>query len=247
MASWFMYLAAHLFLFKLFLPGRYNDHTLRIVLAIAAGITISLIIEKIWHWSNQNPKNLKQIFGKGVILTTIICIVFYYPLLLQDFPKPVYVRGDRAEIYQFFAKQPKDISIASLAEEASLIPSFSYRSILVSREYAMPYHLGYYNQIRQRSIDLIEAQYTEDLATVKNFIDRYKIDFWMLEFSSFTPEYLNKNNWLQQYNPTTRSAEKKLAAGIVPIVLQKKNDCQVLEDRGLYILDAGCIINKDAN
>ena len=69
----------------------------------------------------------------------------------------------------------------------------------------------------------------------------------MLEFSSFTPEYLNKNNWLQQYNPTTRSAEKKLVAGIVPIVLQKKNDCQVLEDRGLYILDAGCIINKDPN
>lgn len=246
-ASWLMYLAAHLFLFKLFLPGRYNDHTLRIVLAIAAGITISLIIEKIWHWSNQNQKNLQRIFGKGIILTIIICLVFYYPLLLQDFPKPVYVRGDRAEIYQFFAKQPKDIVIASLAEEASLIPSFSDRSILVSREYAIPYHLGYYNQIRQRSIDLIEAQYTEDLATVKNFIARYKIDFWMLEFSSFTPEYLNKNNWLQQYNPTTRSAEKKLVAGIVPIVLQKKNDCQVLEDRGLYILDAGCIINKDPN
>ncbi|MGF1488086.1 MAG: hypothetical protein ACFBSE_13440 [Prochloraceae cyanobacterium] len=247
MASWLMYLAAHLFLFKLFLPGRYNDHTLKIILAIAAGITITLIIEKIWQWSNNKNNKLKNLGGKGIVFAIIISIVFYYPLLLKDFPNPVYVKGYRTEIYQFFAKQPKDIIVASLAEEASLIPSFSYRSILVSREYAMPYHLGYYERFRQKTIDLIEAQYTEDLATVQNFIDRYKIDFWMLESSSFTPEYLSKNNWLQQYNPTTKSAAKKLADKNIPIVLEKKNDCQVLEERGVYILDARCIINRDIN
>ncbi|MDJ0725887.1 MAG: hypothetical protein QNJ38_12315 [Prochloraceae cyanobacterium] len=246
-ASWLMYLAAHLFLFKLHFPGRYNDHTLKIVLAIAAGIVISLTIEKLWQWSLQQRSRFQKILAKATISIAVICIVFYYPLLVNRFPLPVYVRGDRPQIYQFFAKQPQDITIASLAEEASLIPSFSYRSILVAREYGIPFHLGYYNRFRQRTIDLIEAQYTDNLKTVETFIDRYKINFWMLESASFTPEYLSNNKWLQQYNPTARAAEKKLEIGIEPILLQKKKDCQILEDKGVYVLDAKCIINQKTN
>lgn len=245
LASFLMYLAAHLFLFKLYLPGRYNDHTLKVVLAIAAGIVISLIIEKIWQWSHQKEKR-KTIARMGIFII-IISIVCYYPLLLQNFPKPMYIKGYRPEIYQFFARQPKDIIIASLAEEASVIPSFSYRSILVAREYALPFHWGYYSQFRQKTIDLITAQYTDDFATVTSIIDRYKIDFWLLESASFTPEYLSKNDWLQQYKNTTKLAEKQLQKGIKPILLQKKNDCQVLEDRGLYVLKADCIISKNVD
>jgi len=38
-----MFFAAHALLFKLHLPNRYSEHSLRIVLAIAAAITLIVI------------------------------------------------------------------------------------------------------------------------------------------------------------------------------------------------------------
>lgn len=86
--------------------------------------------------------------------------------------------------------QPQDIRIASLAEEANNIPTFAQRSILVGREYAIPYHWGYYRQFRQRTLHLIRAQYSGDWATLQNFARKYGVDFWLLEKSAFALEYL---------------------------------------------------------
>ncbi|MDZ7344870.1 MAG: hypothetical protein ONA90_10205 [candidate division KSB1 bacterium] len=46
-ASLAMFFIAHLLLFRLHLPSRYTEHSLRIVTAIAAGITITLVIDAI--------------------------------------------------------------------------------------------------------------------------------------------------------------------------------------------------------
>jgi len=113
--------------------------------------------------------------------------------------------GEVPALYEFFQKQPKDILIASLAEEANNPPTFSQRSILVGRKYAILIRC-YYRQFRQRTIDLIRAQYSPDLAQVQNLLRTYGVDFWLLDRAAFTTEYVANNQWIRQYQPAATEA-----------------------------------------
>ena len=53
-------------------------------------------------------------------------------------------------------------SLCQLVGRSGNLPIFAGRSILVAREIAVPFHKNYYAQIRQRAIDLINAQYSSD-------------------------------------------------------------------------------------
>jgi len=65
-------------------------------------------------------------------------------------------------------KSSLNILIASLAEEANNLPTF-FKSVDFGRqEICNSYQVSYYRQFRQRTIDLIRAQYSPDLAQVQN-------------------------------------------------------------------------------
>ncbi len=46
---------AHVWLFHLYLPSRYTQHTARMVLSLAAGLALSVILESIREWSRKSP------------------------------------------------------------------------------------------------------------------------------------------------------------------------------------------------
>jgi len=50
-----------------------------------------------------------------------------------------YIVGGEPLLYQFLRRQPNDIRIASLTEEANNLPTFAGRSVLVAKTYADPY------------------------------------------------------------------------------------------------------------
>ena len=115
--------------------------------------------------------------------------------MLQNYPKAGYLNfDDAAPLYEFVADQPQDTLTASLSRQADSLPSFTGRSVLVSREHALAYHTGYYDQMRQRVEALIQAQYTLDPAQVSAFIDRYDIDLWLLDAAAFEANYLAKKS-----------------------------------------------------
>ncbi len=249
-----MFVAAHLLLFRLHLPSRYTEHNLRIVLCISAAIVLTAILKEIFsinYRQNKFAHNLKKIvallFTVGISLT----LLFYYPLFIQKFPKTGYQTGNYPALYKFFQQQPKDILIASIAEEVNYLPAFSQRSILIGREYAIPYHFGYYSQFRQRAIDLTQAQYSDNLADVKAFIQKYKIDFWLLESGAFTPEYIKNNSLLKQYYQSHLDGDKlvKITKDIFQSLEQRNvpalsivPNCSVAEIQNFTVLDAKCII-----
>jgi len=144
-------------------------------------------------------------------------------------------------LYEFFQKQPKDILIASVADEVNNLPTFTQRSILVGREYAIPYHLGYYRQFRQQTLDLIRAQYSPDWAEVQDFIQKYGIDFWLLDRAAFTPEYLANNKWLQPFQPATGEALKRIEQGTLPALSSVMDNCSVVETNNLVVLGVACL------
>jgi hypothetical protein len=242
LVSFGLFFAAHAFLFKLYLPSRYTQHSLKVVVIISASIALMLIVSAILNWAinSQDHSSSKSYLALGITTLFIVTLVTY-PATRHDFIHTGYEVGTHPQLYQFFQQQPKDIMIASLATEASVIPSFSKRSILASSEHAIPYHMGYYRPFRQRVVDLIEAQYTTDFSIVQKFMNKYGVDFWLLEKSSFTPEYLEQNRWLIDHQTVTQQAIQNLKQGKQPILDRIKDKCTVFQDANYTVVASKCI------
>jgi hypothetical protein len=256
LASLGLFLAAHALLFKLYLPSRYTQYSVRILTPLAAAIALTIILDGIFHAWQQGVKF--QLFGKPVSSLVITALIGFaivsYPLFLTingfRFPSTAsYVVGEVPELYEFFLQQPKDTLIASLTPQADELPSFTKRSILTSREHSIPYHKGYYDRIRQRTADLIEAQYSPDLNQVQRFIQKYGVDFWLIDreqlFSPTVdpghPRFFSHNNfWLKQF-PETAKVRTQLAQGITPALANMVQRCSVLEVKNLVVLQSSCI------
>ena len=249
-ASLAMFGLAHGLAFRLQLPSRYTHHSFRVILALAAGITLILLIDSGLRWilhHCQHWQLWRQRLAIGGAIFLSVLLITYPAALWEEFPKGRYKQGKVPPVYEFFAQQPKNILIASLSIEADFLPSFSHRSILVSREYAIPYSKGYYQLFRQRAIDLIRAQYSPNLELVKAFIKQYGIDFMLLESGSLTSEYIANSQLIQQYQPIAADAQTSLEQGVIPALQQVLPNCSVLEVEQITVLEANCILAQSPN
>lgn len=243
-----MFFAAHLLAFKLHLPNRYTEHSFRILLALAAGVTLVILWDKIFQWCLQNSSSR---LAAGLTAGIAVALIFYpYSLEIDhaQFPITGYVEGKYPALYRFFAKQPKDIVIASLSEEANQIPTFAERSLLAGGEgYLLPYHPQYFQQMSQRLLALIQAQYSPDLNQVKDFIQRYSVNFWLLDQESFQPDFNDSKSYLTelfaQFPAETQPIKTQLEAGTSSALLQVEA-CTVFNRDGLRVLRARCILQQ---
>lgn len=248
LASLGMFFMAHALLFKLHLPSRYTEHSLRIVTALAGGIALTVMLDSLFLWARARrqkakDKTLKErqrlALGLATLLLTALVI---HPVFFKEFPKTDYAVGQAPALYKFFAQQPKDILIASLTEETVNLPSFTKRSILVGGTgFPVPYHKGYYAEIRNRTIDLIDAQYSSNLNQVQGFIQKYGVDFWLVEHSAFAPNYLADSRWISQYQPAASEAINQLQQGNIPALVTLKERCAVFNTGNFVVLQASCI------
>ncbi|WP_036485953.1 hypothetical protein [Myxosarcina sp. GI1] len=240
LAALIMFALAHLFLFKLHLPSRYSQHSLRILIALIDGIAIAVVLNAIFIRLTKHQRILKS-----VITIITFCILLYPTYAVQKYSYRLgYVTGNSSQLYRFLQQQPKDILIASLSEEANFIPSLAERSVLTAAEYSIPYHLDYYRQIRQRTEALITAQYTDNLEKIESFIDLYDIDLWLLDRDAFTVRYLQNNNWLMQFLLPAKRAIAFLRSDTQPILLTEFKECRVFEDDKSILLNAKCLKSK---
>ena len=228
-----LFVAAHAVLFRLYLPSRYTQHTFRIVLCIIAAITLVTILDALIDHS-------KAIIGMTITAALIAALVIG-SISLPDIPQRRFRIGKEIAFYDFLAGQPKDALIATLDDEADNIPSFSARSVLVAREYSLPYHLGYYDRMRERAVDLINAQYSQDLGEVKRFIDKYGVDLIVVDKKAFEPGYVKRNRLIQQFLPEL-AGRNDLATSALSSVMK---ECAVFETQGLIVVDAARILAKN--
>lgn len=230
-----MFFTAHAVAFKLHWPSRYTHHTFKMVLALASAIALTIIMDALIEWSKANKK---QFLAWGTIGIVGIALIFY-PSTLKSFPKTPYATGREPALYEFLLQRPQNIVIASTSEETDNIPTFARRSVLVGKEFALPIHTKYYAQFSQRMLDLINAQYSQDINQVKDFIEKYRITYWLLERSAFTSEYVADNNWLQQYQKAAQQAIINLQNP--PILSTLTDSCAVLKTNNLVLLKSECV------
>lgn len=239
-----LFFAAHALLFRLHLPSRYTGYTLRFVLVFAAAIALTVLLDAGLRWlavagsGRSTPHWLRQ-FTVGGLAAIVAAALLLYPRYIGDFPADEYRDGRSPLLYEFFAQQPKDILIASLLDEADFLPTFSNRSILFGREYAIPYHKAYGAAIRQRANDLIRAQYTTNPADLDRFLQTYRVDFWLISRNAFRPAALKGLN-LRQYPNAVAAAQAQLQQG-TPVLATVINQCTDFQAGALLVLNADCI------
>lgn len=247
-ASLLMFILAHLLLPKLHLPSRYTYHSLKIIMAIASGIILVIWLNHFQKWLFANQKLKTKIISilVGFSLGTIIIFPAIPPVFLVWFQN--WQIGTAPLIYQYLSTQPPDILVASLAREADNIPAFSFRSVLVGREFALAYHTNYYRQFKQRVIDLIEAQFSPSLLKTKQVIQKYGIDYWLIENTSFQADYLLQHDWLNysSVHNSVNQANTNLKRGEVPALAQfiKDNKCISVATQNLTLLNAECLLKE---
>ncbi len=236
LSSTLLFLLAHATLFTLHLPSRYTGHSLRIAIALASGVAWTLILQSLLPQPRhlRRPKHIPAIaLGLGILIG-----ILAYPLTISSFPLTGYKTGAAPELYNYLQRQPKTIRIGSIAKEADQIPTFAARTIIASKEYSVPYQLGYYRQIQRRMGDQITAQYTTDPAQLRQIIQRYGITHWLLDANAYTVDYLANNGWLKQYQPATDQAIQTLQAiapapapnparPSFPLILKNRDRCQI--------------------
>ncbi|MBD2104796.1 hypothetical protein [Leptolyngbya sp. FACHB-261] len=227
-ASLGLFLLSHALLFRLHLPVRYVLYTTPLLLSIAAAITIYVLIERLGQWQGAGVIGL-------LLLSLWLCPYRQHPVKTGTIP----------EIYQFLRQTPVDTLTASLTLEADNLPSFAQRSVLTSGEYSIPYQLGYYQRLRQRTVDLITAQYATDASVIQNFLNRYEVDYWLVEDNAFKPSYLKHNSWLRQYQAVAEAAENNLtaqASGQGRLILPRLvKTCTVQRQKEFTLLAANCL------
>ncbi|MGL5081763.1 MAG: hypothetical protein ACRC8A_09780 [Microcoleaceae cyanobacterium] len=245
-AAIFMFFMAHAVLFKLHLPSRYTGLSFRIVITTATAIALTLIIDAVLNWLEIQDKfsksfsQIKTLFSLGLI-SLIFAVLLLYPSFVPFFPLVKYRAGERLGLYSFFQHQPKDSLIASLSGEVNQLPTFAQRSILIGREYTIPYQLGYYRRANQRTVDLIQAHYSPSLDTLKQFIQTYGIDFFLVEQSAFTPQFFERNDWMTEF-PAGQTALALVQASKIPALSTTINPCLALQYEHFFIMDANCIL-----
>jgi hypothetical protein len=249
-ASLGMFVLAHLFLFKLYFPSRYISHSLRFIMAISAGIVVSSLLASGWNWLEQKKQAKPNLNQRERFIVRLVCLVLAIAIIAPGIPNFCFRNqnwkiGKMPTIYQFIAAQPKDTLIASLSDRMDSLPTFTQRSILLGREYALPFHPKYYKIIEQRAIDLIRAQYSSNISDLKQTIQKYGIDFFLLDKTTFNSDYLLKKDWLinSSFQEVTIAAVNRLKAGEIPALSKSVDRCSIITTDRVNLVKADCVIN----
>ncbi len=229
---------AHAKLFTLYLPGRYPQISLQFISAIVGGIVVTAIAQALLA---RIPDRYHR-GGIGLLASLLLLMPWTQAKFPQQYAFEV---GQIPAIYQFLAQQPADRVVASLTREADNLPTFTGRSVWISREYALPYHQGYYAIIRQRAIDLMTAHYSPDRQVLRQFIQSSGVDFWLVDRRLLAVSPLSDRafelQWLRQFPPAA-TIDADLQRGMVPALVALTAECSVMTEGDYALLDSTCLL-----
>ncbi|CAN5607403.1 hypothetical protein BH18VER2_BH18VER2_00200 [soil metagenome] len=239
-AALLLFALAHLLLFRLYLPNRYTQSTTRVLLTLLAGGVIVALIDTALLRKETQPNDHRRWQSKVTLplVALVLGALLAYPLLIPVFPTNSYLEGKAPGLYRFFARQPTNIRIASVADEADNLPTFSRRSIVIGAECAVPFHPAYYLPLRARGLQIARAQYSDDPAVVEQCVHDQQIDFWLLEGKAFTPKYPRKSRLLRQLRLVAPTEDLGVAHGTTPFLKNPPPDSIVYQDERFIVLDA---------
>lgn len=215
-----LFAAAHLLLFRLHLPNRYVEPALRATLPVLGAVGLVLVGAELWrrvraHGVRSSP--LARAFWGTVLLVFVAGMANWVigdSYARRGFPKNFFVDGAQPELYRFLRTLPADVRVATLTDEARYLPSFARRGVLAGRDYAIPYHLGFFRPLQARMRELLAVHYTNDPKELANFAAAHGVSHFLVGHAGPQGEdrSLETNRWLRTFQPEYDAAAAQVRA-----------------------------------
>ena len=176
-SSLLLYVAARIFIFRLFVPSRYIEFSFNIFfcLVIAKCMRVAML-----GWVSD-----RTIFP---LLTTLLFIL----ASLQVYHVGVFDYSNHAKLYRFFDTTPKNVLIAGHPEVMDNVLTFARRKAFVTYELSHTWYASYWNVLKNRTFDFFRAYYSEDPRDIFSFCRKNSIDYLVVRDSDFSEEKLKK-------------------------------------------------------
>ena len=229
-----IYFAAHAVLFDLHLPGRYTQHSFRIVFDISLGLLLFLVVRGLSRRAAESARG--GIATHSAAIAAFAAFLLFFPLVVGAYGFRGYVTGGTPALYEFLQRAPQNATVVSLEEELSNIPAFTGRSAVGAMEHSIPYHLGYYLPFRERVRALAVGQYTDDQAVLAGVIERLSPAYWLLSESSYEARHVRDSWWALQFPEIASRMDEKQS-----VLRDLSDDCEVLKDGSYRLIDATCL------
>ncbi len=228
LASLSLFFLAHLLLFRLYLPARYVQWSSPLLLSIWAGLGLGIALER-----------ASSRFASGRVWPLAVGVAVALALYPAHYDGN-FVRDEHPAITAFLRAQPREILVAAAAVEADSVPAFTGRRVLVAREYALAYQLGYYAEIRRRIQDLIDAYYADSPRRLVDFVARYGVDVVLVNRAAFDPTTFT-DAWTAEFEPFTSTISSRLRRSGRFALLELAHQCAAVDDGRVAAVTADCL------
>ena len=227
-----LFFLAHALLFRLYLPARYVQWSLPLAFSVAAGLALAVVVDEVAArlWPPR------QVALAGALTILLGVAVAAYPAEYHG----GFVPDRRPAVTAYLRAQPKDTLVAAPPMDASFLPALTGRGVLVAQEFALAYHLGYYGQVRERMTDLIDAYYDEGTRRLSGLIDRYGVDFFLVQNDAFEATRYTRV-WGSAFEPYTSAIAARLNRPRRYALQDLARRCSVVNDGTVALVPASCV------
>lgn len=183
-----LYLLAWCLLFSLYVPERYLQFTLPVLIVfVLAGFLYNL--SRLWKTHSQR-----------IVALWLLPLLIVGPLWQTDLVNP---SPDSRALMGFLSRLPENAMIAANPGVSSHIPAFSRRSVFVSHEGYIPFHPRYFKTLKTRLKDWLQAYYSTEPAALRKLLYRYPIHYLVVDTNDYETERLKEleKNYYHAFEP----------------------------------------------
>jgi hypothetical protein len=201
-----------------------------VVLAIVALAVILGILLILRQTKTRLPQGILAVAALVVFLTAGAS--YNYNI---EATKKYFVTYPYPRLYKFLATLPQDSFLAGPPQLMDPVPLFSRRRVLVTNELSLPYFRGYYELIKKRTLDFLNAYYAPGQEELLSFAATYKVDYLVMNALHFNPGYLSRGGlYWEPYDSYIR----KLVSGRNNFFLKEPPpEMVVFQYKTIYVLD----------
>jgi hypothetical protein len=176
-ASAVMYELADLVFLKLWLPSRYIQYSLPVILLVVVSLTVDRAVAKLTR------PGLRFLVSGAIIGILLIHFDINANASMDN-------QSDKKEFFEYLGTLPKNVVIAAYPSLADYIPTFAKRKVFLNYELSQPSHDKYWFSIKARTYEFFDAYYADDLAKIVAFCGKNHIDYLIVDKRHFTREFL---------------------------------------------------------
>ena len=199
--SIFIYIIADILLMKLYIPNRYFHYSLPFFFSIAGGFWWANILrlekDKIVG-ALKNKFNLK--LPKIYIVTVALVLIGFISYSSSLVPGLQTKKYDDHNLYSFIKELPGKPMIAIHPTKGSEIPITTGKTVFLSMELSHPWWTSYWNVIKKRTQDYFKAYYSYNPDEIVSFIEKNKIDYWIINRKHFSSKYIKRRIYIRPFN-----------------------------------------------